>query len=849
MPNLIHLGTNMSATVVIDNILPYTQAIATNLQTVFDTNWTADTAGDVIVYARGTGVAADDFAQVIDPVDYTVTFVGVEEFVRVTFGVGRTTADIVTIIRMTPAERMNLYTNTNFTPSMLNGDFGRMIMIAQQNETLRSLIGPHYNISDTIDLADVDGGQDIILPKLGANQIWAKNNANDEIIVYNVPASGGVAPSNATYILQTANSDLPNAQATGALATGALFNTVTSGILVSRVLTGTANQIDIANGDGSGGAPTFSITANPTIPGTESFIPPKGTTAQRPGAPVAGDTRYNTDLNALEVYEGSAWDPLSGGVVDSIIGTANQINVDNTDPANPVISLSATIDAPGTFTIQGTVVLDAIIDDDTMATATATNVPTAESVVAYVAATAGGAGGSNTEIQFNNAGALDGDSGFTTNGAGSVSIVGDLDVDNLRLDGNTLSSIAGDIILSAFADLDAGTNKIKNVVDPTLDQDAATKNYVDNAVKDIHFINPVKVATTANLAATYNNGASGVGATLTADVNGAASIDGVALALNDRAAFKDQTNAAHNGIYEVTQVGDGSSPAIYTRTTDFNTPAAIEPGDLVPVIEGTDNAGTMWIQTDDVAVIGTDDIVFIQWTADFSNVVTIDGTQTITGAKTFSSAITAETLQVASGNLVINNSGGGEVNLRISGANRLRVTNTSIIVNGVQLNMNGQSIASANVIVANGVITANGGINFGDQTLNKYQQNIAWTPSLVGSTVPGSPTGSFLGNFTRIGDTVTLSGQFILTSLGGLEGNVSIQGLPYPVRTGNGNRASITVGYRSGFSSTFVIGGWANASTSIIDLYNMEIDDTKLAHTAMTDTSNIIFSLVYRTAS
>jgi len=50
------------------------------------------------------------------------------------------------------------------------------------------------------------------------------------------------------------------------------------------------------------------------------------------------------------------------------------------------------------------------------------------------------AGGSTTQIQYNNAGALAGDTGFTTDGAGTETIVGQLNVDNLRLDGNTVST-------------------------------------------------------------------------------------------------------------------------------------------------------------------------------------------------------------------------------------------------------------------------------------------------------------------------------------------------------------------------------------------------------------------------
>ena len=40
---------------------------------------------------------------------------------------------------------------------------------------------------------------------------------------------------------------------------------------------------------------------------TGGLVWAKGTTAQRPGAPVAGDTRYNTDDNKLEYYDGTSW--------------------------------------------------------------------------------------------------------------------------------------------------------------------------------------------------------------------------------------------------------------------------------------------------------------------------------------------------------------------------------------------------------------------------------------------------------------------------------------------------------------------------------------------------------------
>jgi len=46
--------------------------------------------------------------------------------------------------------------------------------------------------------------------------------------------------------------------------------------------------------------------------GAQYQLVPKGNTASRPSVPVAGYIRYNTDVNALEIYQGSAWVPAGG---------------------------------------------------------------------------------------------------------------------------------------------------------------------------------------------------------------------------------------------------------------------------------------------------------------------------------------------------------------------------------------------------------------------------------------------------------------------------------------------------------------------------------------------------------
>lgn len=173
-------------------------------------------------------------------------------------------------------------------------------------------------------------------------------------------------------------------------------------------------------------------------------------------------------------------------------------------------------------------------------------------------------------------------------------------------------------------------------VNPT---DVTNKSYVDSVAAGFNIAYPARVATTANFTSTYDNGTSGVGATLTASSNGAASIDGVSLSLLDRALFKNQTNAYENGIYYVSQVGDGSNPAIYTRATDYDTPAEMQLGTLVFVREGTANAETSWVQTSVITTVGTDAVDFDQFGIGPSNIVTISGTQTITGAKTFNANV------------------------------------------------------------------------------------------------------------------------------------------------------------------------------------------------------------------
>lgn len=292
----------MSSNIIINNINPYTQITATAGQTVFDTTWTADVASDVLVYARASTADPDDQTQLVNPADYNVTFVGAQETVRVTFLVGRTAGDVISIVRDTPADRMNLYSNTNFTPTMLNSDFGRLTLMIQQNNTYNMQVTPHYNFS-----AIITNNVDNILPLLEPEQTWVKNAAGTAIIAADFPEGGAASKVDTFVTLTDETADAPNSFPLSAIGNGILVNDVSNTDILTRTLTGTGFQITVTNGDGLSGNPTFSIPDNPIMPGVGGMGIPEGTTAQRPGSPNGIGLRYNTDLAALEYYDGSTW--------------------------------------------------------------------------------------------------------------------------------------------------------------------------------------------------------------------------------------------------------------------------------------------------------------------------------------------------------------------------------------------------------------------------------------------------------------------------------------------------------------------------------------------------------------
>ena len=139
------------------------------------------------------------------------------------------------------------------------------------------------------------------------------------------------------------------------------------------------------------------------------------------------------------------------------------------------------------------------------------------------------------------------------------------------------------------------SQKITGLADPTGDNDAANKGYVDGVAQGLDVKDSVVATTTAN------------GTLSTAFANGQ-SIDGVTLQTGDRILIKNQTTASQNGIYNVNASGAPS------RTTDMAT-GANAAGAFVFVEQGTVNAENGFTCTSDTgsAVVGTNNLTFAQF--------------------------------------------------------------------------------------------------------------------------------------------------------------------------------------------------------------------------------------------
>ena len=308
-----------------------------------------------------------------------------------------------------------------------------------------------------------------------------------------------------------------------------------------------------------------------------------------------------------------------------------------------------------------------------------------------------------------------------------------LDVDNITIDGNTVSSTNsnGNIVLdpNGTGTVDVSGAKITTVGTPSQSTDAATKGYVDGVINGLDVKNSVQFASTANVAGTYNN----ANGTITAGSNGALSMDGGSPSIGDRVLLKDQTSNVQNGIYTVTTAGSASAAYILTRANDADTAAEISGGSFFFVEQGSANADNGYVTTHNgTPTLGSSAITFEQ----FSGAGQIGAGDALTkSGNTLNVGVDDSSIEINSDALRVKAS--GITNAMLAGSIDLtaKVTGSLPVANG---GTGLTSIAKGSILVANSAntISALDGGGSTDKILlySQSSDTLAFTNAVDGGT-------------------------------------------------------------------------------------------------------------------
>ena len=391
-----------------------------------------------------------------------------------------------------------------------------------------------YQLSMTGAAASLNSANGGIIVKDSPTTVASRSiDAGDGIAVSNGDGTGG----NPTIALSGLAKSLND------IGSGNGFFALNGTTALLRQIFGTADQIDVTGGNGSAN-PVIGLALNPILPGTGGVTIPVGTNAQKP-AGSDGQMRFNTDTQSFEGYSSGSWNnfTLAGGVTTFSAGTTGFTPV---SPVSGVVTLAGTLNVANGGT--GATSLTGYVKGS------GTSIMTASTTIP------------NTDIS--------GLGTMSTQNASSVAITGGT-IDGATITGGTLNNTPiGAVTPSSgtFTNVTLTTGTISTT--PANPTDIVNKEYADSIASGLNYHQPVNYASTTTLPAyTYNNGSSGVGATITANANGALSLGGGSPTAGQRVLIKDEGGGSspYNGVYVVTQAGNGSTPFILTRATDYDT--------------------------------------------------------------------------------------------------------------------------------------------------------------------------------------------------------------------------------------------------------------------------------------
>ena len=253
------------ANIAINSTPTRVQYVATGGQTEFSYSFPIKEGADLKVYLRAAGTTADDAADILTiTTDYTVSGANTASGGTVTLQVAATNGDIVTIVGDKPIDRNAIYDQSvTLTKADLNNDFNDNVMYDKQVATEFDELGLKYNRSERI--TPTYREDNARLPILNNNEMWIgrgdAGDENDDVTTVLVSGIDGITFNSTDFLIGTADDIYPDAQVLGSLSNGILKNTTVAGTgTVSIAAQGTdyyaPGGTDIAVTDGGTGAST-----------------------------------------------------------------------------------------------------------------------------------------------------------------------------------------------------------------------------------------------------------------------------------------------------------------------------------------------------------------------------------------------------------------------------------------------------------------------------------------------------------------------------------------------------------------------------------------------------------------
>ena len=416
----------------------------------------------------------------------------------------------------------------------------------------------------------------------------------------------------------------------------------------------------------------------------------------------------------------------------------------------------------------------------------------------------------------------------------------------------TSPTFTGTVAAFTSGGIAMGNNKITGLGTPTADTDAATKLYVDQIAAGLHVHPSVNYATTGALGTsgnlvggtittTYNNGTSGVGATLTIATSSnwtAITVDGQSLVVTDRILIKNQGGTAsnlQNGIYTVTSVGavGNTTSFVFTRALDADQSPEIDAGDLTYVVAGTANGGDGYVQVVNSVTVGTTAIEWSQFSG--SGAVPI-ATTTSAGLASFPAAqfsvsgVGAVTIGTINAGVV--NAGTGQISGARGGTGVDNGTKTITVSGNTTIGSSTHTVAFATGGNTTVTLPTTGtlAINSGSQTFTGVQTFTS--PSITTSLTTGSTSFDLLNTTAT---TINFAGAATTLSLGADTTGSSTTNLGLASNVAGGQTRTVNI-------ATGVTATGANVTVNIATSANTT--NTTLVNVGHTSTTTTITGAV-----